>query len=384
MNVFKKHFRVNGTTFYEIDESGISTELGTVSGTDTVSFANSFNTQAIVADGRYYLYDPTNGFREVTDSDLGNPIDVVWVDGYYFFTDGEFIYHTDINDESAIDPLKFATAEFMPDDTLGVTKTQDNKVAVFGRYTVEYFTNTAQDNFAFQRIQQRAIKIGIVGTHCKCEVESSFFILGGRKEQSVGCWAVAVGGTQKVSTREVDKVIGAYTEIELADSVVETYSEDGYQYVVYHLPNETLLFNYTLSRSVGIEQSWTILQTGDDKNYRGIHYVNDIRIHKWILGDKTNGNLGILTETLATQYDELCTWELYSPWYYLEGASVDMLEVEILPGFNDQGDATVFLSLTYDGVNYSKNYIEIYGSQSNYNQRYILRRLWLYQGLGGL
>ena len=45
----------------------------------------------------------------------------------------------------------FATAEFMPDDSLGVAKTQDNKVAVFGRYTIEYFQNVATENFAFQR-----------------------------------------------------------------------------------------------------------------------------------------------------------------------------------------------------------------------------------------
>ena len=56
----------------------------------------------------------------VTDSDLGDPIDGVWVDSYYFLTDGEYIYHTDITDETSIDPLKYATAEFMPDPSLGL------------------------------------------------------------------------------------------------------------------------------------------------------------------------------------------------------------------------------------------------------------------------
>ena len=81
-----------------------------------------------------FLYSVGGGFVEVTDINLGDPIDGVWINGYYFLTDGENIYHTDINDESAIDPLKFATAEFMPDTSVGLGKTQDNKVIVFGRY----------------------------------------------------------------------------------------------------------------------------------------------------------------------------------------------------------------------------------------------------------
>ena len=112
-----------------------------------------------------FLYDPVGGFREVVDADLGSPIDGVWIDGYYFLTDGQYIYHTDLTDEAAIDPLKFATAEFMPDLSLGVAKTQDNKVIVFGRYTIEYFTNAATPNFAFSRIKKillKAIVLNIV------------------------------------------------------------------------------------------------------------------------------------------------------------------------------------------------------------------------------
>ena len=144
----------------------------------------SFETQAVIANGDMFLYDGTT-FSQITDPDLGDPIDGVWVRGYYFLTDGENVYHTDINDESSIDPLKFSTAEFMPDKSLGVAKTQDDKVMVFGRYTLQYFIDVATANFAFSNIETRAQKIGIVATHAKCESGGNWFITGGRKRVGI-------------------------------------------------------------------------------------------------------------------------------------------------------------------------------------------------------
>ncbi len=372
---FNKHFRINGNLLFELDSNGVATTLGTITGSDTASLAYSFNTQAIVANGNYWLYDDSNGLVQVTDSDVGSPIDVVWIDGYYFFTDGDFIYHTDINDESSIDPLKFATAEFSPDPTLGVAKTQDDKAVVFDRYSTQYFNNTANENFAFTWLKSRSIKKGIVGTHCKAEVDGSFYILGGGKEEAATAYSLSVGGSRTIATREIDKVIQSYAESELSKSIVETYAEDGYQYIIYHLPNDTLIFNLTLAKTQGINQAWSVLKTNDYANYRAIHYVNDVRLNKWVVGDKINGNVGILDNLVATQYGEMSQWELYTPWYYLESKSITQLEVDTLPGFNDFGDATVSVSMTYDGVNYSKNWFLEYGSSWSYNKRFVLRRL---------
>jgi hypothetical protein len=200
---FSEHYRISGTNLVKVNANNTTDVLGAVPGTLQGAMPYSFNTQAVIADGKMFLYDPTGGFREVTDTDLGNPIDGVWVDGYYFLTDGEFIYHTDITDESSIDPLKFATAEFMPDKSLGVAKTQDNKVIVFGRYSIEYFINQATPQFAFKRVDARAQKIGIVATHAKCELGGKWYITGGRKDESVAVHIVTLGKSQKVSTREV-------------------------------------------------------------------------------------------------------------------------------------------------------------------------------------
>lgn len=373
---FEMHFRASGSNFVSISSAGVATVVGSIDGSSQTSLPYSFNTQGLISNGRFYLYSPTSGFIEVTDPDLGDPIDGVWVDGYYFLTDGEYLYHTDITDEFSIDPLKYATSEFSPDPTYGVGKTQDNKVIVFNRFTTEYFVNVAQDNFAFQRVATRAIKIGVVGTHCKTEVGDSWFIMGGRKEESISIHQLGVGSANKIATREIDKIIGHYTETQLRGTVLESYAEDGYDYLIVHLPDYVLKFNYTLAKSMGIEMAWSILSTGTvGLPWRGKNGLFDPRIGSWIFGDKIDSRLGLLDSTVATQYGEIVEWVLFTPFIYLEDQSVDQLMIQTIPGFTSTNDATVFLSMTYNGLTYGNERTVNYGSQADYGQRFEVNRL---------
>ncbi len=371
------HFRVSGDQLVSISSVGALGALGNISGLDTASMPYSFNTQAVIADKRMWLYDPTNGLVEIVDIDLGDPIDGVFIDGYYFLTDGEFLYHTDLANESSIDPLKFATAEFSPDPTLGVAKTVDNKAMVFNRYSIEYFSNIGNENFAFTRASGRAIKAGIVGTHCKAEMSGAWYIMGGRKEEAVSIHVLGVGAYQKVASREVDKIIGTYSEAELTPAILEARVEDGITYLIVHLPNETLLFNETIAKVVGTDKAWTILKTDvlGNQTWRGIHGVFEPRLGKWVYGDKRSNKLAILDETTSLHYNEISEWLLYTPLMHLDGASIDKLEIETIPGFTTSSDATVFVSLTYDGVVYGTEHSTKYGKPSEYRKRFIKHRL---------
>ncbi len=373
-------YRISGEKLISISASGTVVELGDVPGADQVSMPYSFNTQCIIANGAMFLNDVVSGFRQVTDPDLGQPIDCVWVNGYYFLTDGEYIYHTDIDDESSIDPSKYATAEFMPDPSIGVSKTQDNKVIVWGRYTIEYFVDVASDNFAFQRIETRAQKIGIVAKHAKAEVGGIWFIVGGRKDESVSVHAVSVGSAKKIATREIDKILEKYTEFELSNIRVESRSEKDSVFVIIQLPNETICY-------IPDTDSWIILKTGvyGIKKHRAINGVFDPRASKWIYGDIETSDIGYLDETRFTQYsDDPQEWLLYTPFMKLDGQSIDEVEIETIPGFNDSGDASVKLSMTYNGVTWGTEVKIDYGSPLDYGKRFLRRRLGYVSDWAGL
>ena len=377
---FGDQFRVSGDKMISVSDSGVVSELGGVPGSDQAAMPYSFNTQSVIADGRMFLYDPTNGFREITDPDLGDPIDGDWINGVYFLTDGESIYHTDIANESSISPLKFATAEFMPDPSNGVHKTQDNKMLVFGRYSLEYFVDIGADAaagaFRFQRVETRAQKIGIVATHAKCETGGKFYITGGRKDEAVGIHIVGIGSAEKISTREIDKILTKYTEPKLADMRMESRMEDDVVFVLVHLPGETLCFNETIAKSIGKEAAWCIIKSGvtGSSVYRAINGIFDARTSRWVYGDKRDETIGLLDKAVATHYNEITEWELFTPFMGLEGMSINEIELETIPGHTTTQDATVAFSVTDDGVTYGKEWWQLYGLPYKYGQRFIKRR----------
>jgi len=379
-----KQFRVQGNTVVDVAENGDVTFLGSVTGYDAltnqippVSMDYSFNTQAILADGRFFLYDPINLFRQYPDVDVGSPIDFIWIDGYYFFTDGINLYHTLASDEEQIDPLDFGVNQFMPDKPKALGKTQDDKVIVWGRYSTEYFENDATPDFAFRRIQSRAVKVGVVATHLKAELSSTWYFVGGGRNESIGVHVLGVGATQKISTREIEKILDEYSEPDLVNAHMESYTNEDISFIKIHLPNHTLLFNQNAASAFGTLAAWTILKSdvkGDTPD-RSSYPVFDTRIGDWVVGDLYNGNIGIMDKLVGTQYGEIVEWLLFSPFIYAEDDSIDELELQSIPGYTATNDANVFLSITYEGVFYGKEFLVDYGMINEYGKRFIARRL---------
>jgi len=375
---FLDHYRVSGDRLIEMNASGFVFDRGEITGADTASLPYSFNNQAIIADGKMWLYNPADGLRQVTDPDVGEPTDGVWIDGFFLLTDGDRLYHTELSDESAIDPLDFGSAEFMPDGIIAIEKTSDDKAIVFGRYSTQFFRlDPSLTNFAFANIPSRNIRSGIVGKDAKAEVEGVYYILGGDEHENVSIRQLGVNHSERVATREVEKIINSYSENQLVDAILEARVREGYAYLLVHLPNDTLIFNITLAKQLGISQAWSILKTDvlGSRTYRGVHGVWDPRLGFFVYGDKRDANIGLLDDNNPLHYGEIAEWELNTPFIMLDGQSVDKLEIEMLPGFNDAGDANVAISLTYEGVTHGREYDKQYGQMAVYDQRFICRRL---------
>jgi hypothetical protein len=377
---FSDQYRLSGTELVSVDASGNTSVLGSITGTDQATLsAYSFNTQCVVAGGNAYLYSPVDGFSKITDTDIGTPIDVVWTSpGFYFFTDGEYLYHTDLASESSINPLSFATAEFMPDKSLGLSLNAENKIMVWGRDSLEYFVYNAQaTGFAFTRLETRAQKIGIVATHAKCEVGGKFYITGGRKDDAVSVHIIGTGSAQKISTREIDKILKQYTEPGLSNMRMEGRTEDNIAFILIHLPNETLCFNENVALKFGIGKAWTILKSDVYGNtpYRAINGVNDARSSKWVYGDKQADTIGYLDNNTCTHYDEISEWLIYGPFLRLETLSMDQIEIETIPGHTLTEDAKVALSFSYDGLTYGHEEWLEYGNVNEYDKRFFARAL---------
>ena len=367
------HFRVSGERFIEILANGSVVNIGEIKGSNQASIAESFNNIAIVADGGLYYYNRDGGLRLITNQNVGTPIDIAWIDNYFFLTDGENIFHSDIANEENYRALDFATSEFVPDATNGVIKTQDNRALAINRFSAEYYQNDGTDNFSFARLAGRAWEVGAVGTHAKCKIQSSIYFVGNYKSTAFSVYVSNGGQPQRIATREIEKLLGNYNQFQLSGIRVEGRVEDEYQSLIIHLPNETLKCNLNLG-------SWSILKSTPSIDYgaevyRAINGVYDERVGAWIYGDKINGNIGRLDDKVSTHYGDLNEITLFTPYYPIDGASVDKMEIEIIPGFTDFNDATVFFSTTEDGWVYSGEFLLEYGAPNDFKKRFYKRRL---------
>lgn len=370
------HFRVSGNSLESIGTDGSIETLGSIAGQGTVSFAESFNSLAIVAGGKYYLYDAA-GLQEVVSSNLGVPIDITWFSGIYVMTDGEYLYNTSLADETEIRVLDYVSSEFASDPIKGLLRTDSNQIVAFNRYSTEYFYfNAASDVNAspLQVIPGKSNRIGIVGTHCKCFLDGMIFILGGRKDESPSIHILNGANEATIATREIDKILGEYTESELSDAVLEGRTVDRDKFLLVHLPRHTLLYNHTVGQQQGTAAAWSILKTGQDEKWRGIYGVFDPRISKWVYGDRLENKLGYLDQQSFAQYDEAQEALIYTPIIPAKRVSINQVELDTIAGYSNQS-VSVAMSLSYDAVTWGEEHWSVVSKPDNYNTNYIVRRL---------
>lgn len=374
---FRKHFRVSGDQLQEISIDGTVTNIGLIPGTGECRFASSFNTQAILADGRLFYYDNAT-LREVIDPDLGFPIDITWFRGVYVLTDGSTVYQSDITDEFSFSPLKFVTSEFSNDDTVAVRQTENNQVMAFNRTSIEFFffnPNVDPNVSVLNAVQGKSLRVGAVSASAIAEVEGSYFCIGSRPDESFRCFMVGVGGQeQPVSTRHIEQILEEKTLAQLARAYVESVYKDKQHYFILHLDDCTLVYNHTIGRKTGIDSAWSMLSTGvEGEIYRAKYGVFDPRVNEWIFADIKENKLGKLVSDSAKQYDEDVECLMYTPQFKLESASIDKLEIDTIPGFGESQIDT-FISTSVDGVSFSQERRKLFNKPRGYGARYIARR----------
>lgn len=397
--VFNGHYRISGNALIKVDNAlevsaSITDVIAIVPGSGQCAMAYSFNNLAIVADGKLFYYNPVDGFRQITDTDVGSPIDITWGQNLFVLTDGDTVYHSDPLDEENFLPLDFTVPEFRPDPSLGVSINEDSELIVFGSKSIEHFINIGAENFVYRPVTQKAQNIGIVGTYAKKSYGNTYFMLGRRENSQIGVFITESGTSEKVSSIAIDKILSAYDSGDLTGTIIDVVEVDGVTLCIIGLPDRTLCLNWTLAKTKGTALAWSELSTGDLSDntnqlpHDGRNYIYDEKNSKWLCGSRRFAAILRLDSSHAAQIGSEQEQILYSPLIRMSGAksglapSIDELTIETIPGYGfyydyDQAgyETTVFLSTTYDGITYSKEWAKLYGKRNKHKSRFILRRL---------
>jgi hypothetical protein len=369
-------YRVCGTSLVRFDATGAQTVLGTIPGADPVAMDYGFDRLAIAASGSlFYLTGST--LAQVTDPDLGQALDVVWVDGYYMTHDGTNIVVTELLDPGSVSPLRYGSSEGEPDRIVALRKLR-REVHVINRLSIEVFQNVGGSGFPFQVLPGAQTQRGAVGPRAVCVFEEALAFVGSGRKESVGVYLASGGTTIPLSTREVERTLADYTEEQLQGVIVETRALEAHRFLYIHLPDQTLVYDAPASAAAG-EPVWHVLTSGNAAltKYRARNFV--FAFDRWIGGDPDAARLCELTRDVSSHYGAVVGWDFSTVVLYAEGNAGQVHEIELvaLPGRVPLGVApSVWTSYSEDGRVWSQERPISAGRQGD-----TLRRLrWAQQG----
>jgi hypothetical protein len=371
-------YRVMGTKLVEVSSTGAVSILGDVGGpvNELVTFDYSFEELAIASGGRLYYWDGTT-LVQVTDPDLGVVLDVVWVDGYFMTTDGEFLIVTELTDPTQVNPLKYGSSEIDPDPVVALLKLR-NEVYALNRNTIEVFDNVGGTLFPFQRIAGAQIQKGVIGTQGCCLFVDRIAFLGGGRNEAPGIYVGASSQTQKISTQEIDNILMDYTEAQLALVKLEARNDKSHQHLYVHLPNQTLVYDAAASEVLQTPVWFVLVSTLTGlAQYRARNMV--YAYDKWLVGDPLSNNVGYLVQDTGHHWGQQVYWEFGTLIVYNEsnGAIFNELELVSLTGSIALGkNPQISTSYSLDGKSYSQERSISVGTIGNTKKRLA----WFQQG----
>lgn len=344
-------YRIMGTKLVSVSSANVLTVLADVGAGGKCGFALGFGRLAIRSATRLYYWDGAT-LVQVTDPDLGQCIDLAWLDGQFFSTDGTYIIATDIADPTNINPVRYGSAESDPDMVVGLLPLR-GEMYVFGSSSIEVQNYVGGANFPLQSNPGATIPIGCVGPLAKTLFAASFAFVGAARNDAPAVWIAEGGGATKISTRAIDKLLAA--EPNPSAIQLERRVSDDEQRLIVHLSDRSVMFLLNASTALG-EKVWEYLYSGQgmDKPYR---LRNSLYAYgSWYVGDTESSALGTLTSDSGEHFGEAVGWTFLTSFIYAgaKGFIVHSLELIGLPGRGQTGPATVFMSYSSDGQQWSQ------------------------------
>ncbi|TAM07254.1 MAG: hypothetical protein EPN70_03520 [Paraburkholderia sp.] len=334
-------YRVIGTNFVSVNASGMVTVLGQVPDDGSpVAMARGYTNQGIgiVSAKQLFFYTiqtlagTTLGapaLQKCTDPNVGSPIDLLWMGGYFVMTDGTQCYVTQLANQFTINSQLFGNDSNAQDSLYAVLKFR-NELYMCNRYTIAVFDNTGGTGFPFTENTGATIQKGVIGPYAKCRTSQGFAFVGGDEEEAPSVWlSVGLGIATKIATREVEMILGQYTELQLYGSATLEYrAEKEQQFIYLHLSDYTLVYDVAGSQAAQ-EPLWFLLDSSADGNgaWRAWHPV--YCYGKFVMGDKYDQRVGFIDRTTAAQYGVDARWQFDTMFAYnkAHGFLVTMLEL---------------------------------------------------------
>ncbi|MEE9905545.1 MAG: packaged DNA stabilization protein gp10 [Chlorobium sp.] len=224
-------YTVTATNLYRVAYDGSLLDLGNVTIAGKVWMATN-GVQLVFVDGiKGYWFHHETGVTEFSGEGWYPANTVTVHDSRFLFNrkdTGQF-FISGLLDVS-LDPLDFATAESSADNLIAVLS-DSRYVLMFGGKTIEFWYNSGDSSFPYERIQGGIVDKGCVAVHSIAKTGSSVYWLG--DDATVYRF---IGYTpERISTHAVEYDI---KKGRIDDAEAFTYIDEGHSFYVLTLPSQ--------------------------------------------------------------------------------------------------------------------------------------------------
>lgn len=295
-------YALAGPTFYQIDQFGVGTALGTgVSGDGIVGMASNGNQVCVVNGITGWIYDLTSnnstntqGWQQITNGAFSPAQTVDFFDGYFVFDkvgSNEFFLSA-LYDGTAYNGLDFASAEASPGYVTGTFQNLQ-LLFIFCQDHIELWYDAGAANFPFQRYTGGVINYGCISPATIIGQDGAIFFLGADKV----FYRLQSNYPIRVSTHPVEHII--QEDPDIAQATCCTYVIEGHKFVVLTLAasNRTLVYDIST-------QKWHERESWDGANVSLGRWRGNSAVTAYgnvYIGDAFNGNVSLLDWTVFTE-----------------------------------------------------------------------------------
>lgn len=261
---------------------------------------------AIVDGTNGWIYDTTNGLRQITDEDFFSADVVDFQDQYFIFNragTGQF-FLSNLNDGTAYLATDIAIAEGDPDNLVALISNR-RELWLFGAETIEVWYNSGDVDFPFNRFEGGTIERGLAAAFSIAEDDNSLFWLG---EDRIFYRADGYL-PQRISQHGIEEALRKYKIV--SDACAFIYTMGGHKFYVCTFPAEDATWVYDITTSL-----WHERQSVGMGRWRVNAYANAYGKH--LVGDFEQGRIGELDLDTFEEWGEVMQGQATGPSVYAD------------------------------------------------------------------
>lgn len=368
---------VAGQTLYRVDKNDTVKQIGAITGTDIVYFADNSIHVMIVGDGAY-KYDireesltpiPVSG-----STGFMGASDVTLLDSRFAWmvpSSGQIQWSTLL--DTSTTGLNYATAE-AKSDNLVRTIAVNGQLWLIGEKTTEVWMSTGNPDLPFQRMSGAFIPAG-------CAAKNSVCVFGGglvwlTSSDNGQSQIVLTQGyqTQRISNHAIETEIANYARVD--DAYSFAYQQDGHAFLIMSFPTAKKTWCYDATTGMWHERSYYNLTEYQHEHHRAITHVFFNGEH--LVGDRSNGIVYRLCPDCSTDNLEPILRERITPVINPQGSQLIFDAVELILQTGQQENAKPVIRLDWSddrGKSWSKDRTLDFGAIGEFDKRTVFNRL---------